>query len=308
MKAVRNWRFVIFLFIDLMAILVMPFLVIAKIDTGWVVSYTIHNLQTLDILNIMFALLYLTFSIVANCTKDKVMKVFGGINVVASLIFILIIGMYCFADLTSNSSRIMFGIMLMIFVAVDIILTILSTAVNLQATTIIQQVGNGAYANSDISSVPMPMINNVEIQDSTALKARIHQMQGGLSKSYDEAIDEIEKTGYLNGIKVGLDLNDSDDAVKIKPLSIEEARAQNIVPQEVLQPKKENNSFYETEQINTVQQFQNAKNDFLDEDPLASIYNNEDYDSISSTSLSRKDSGLAGGFKYLAKKRDDSSH
>ncbi|QBQ07407.1 hypothetical protein SGLAD_v1c02080 [Spiroplasma gladiatoris] len=300
MKKIRIWKFVISFIIMMTTILLVPFLTITYTSTGFKLGYQTSQISKLTITLIAISTIYFLLNTIANAFERKAGKIIAVIAAIIGFGLITLLSIYSFtaidtSGLARQEVKIFLSIPCITLIAIDTGLNIFYSSVDLQQTTTVVQQVVSAEINKDLGQQQMMNLSGVEIQDSTALKARIQQMQGGLSKSYDEAIEEIEKTGALNGINIGSILKDDDEPVKITPITVEEVKHNSKSLNE------ENNN----KKINDQEEY----NPFID-DPLAKLYDS-DYESLKSTSLSRSESSVAGGFKFLSKKAqrdEENSH
>ncbi|WP_339021078.1 hypothetical protein [Spiroplasma endosymbiont of Atherix ibis] len=124
-------------------------------------------------------------------------------------------------------------------------------------------------------------INTTEAKDVSELKNEILNMKSGLSKSYEEAIDEIERTGALNGLDMSELLNEdkSENENKIIPFSIDN------------QENNRNLDFKRNRQF-----VSSSDENLIIQDPLASY--SSDYENTQPSNL------LDKNYKYTSRRKD----
>ncbi|WP_041618770.1 hypothetical protein [Spiroplasma taiwanense] len=273
-------------FLPFFSILVVEDLVTISISTVFIKT------SIFTVLLMTFGFFYLISGILTNSFKNKPMKIFGSINGVIITFTIILLTMDMYMSPFSNITRIIWFFPTLAFLILDFAIEIIQISINFnflgQNTSINNSLNQSS--NNIVESVEFANVNPlVDVKDSTELKNKILNMRSGLNKPYDQAIEEIEQTGALNGLDMSNLLLKSD----------EQELESKIVPKKVLKEDiKDKNLNYE-------EAFNSKTEPFL-EDPLANL--SEDYESIHSTGLSRQDSRPE--YKYISRRsnRKDNKH
>ncbi|WP_338985362.1 hypothetical protein [Spiroplasma endosymbiont of Diplazon laetatorius] len=306
MRRVRVWRFIIMSIISICLIFVIPWLNVAQtVDQKYLISFSSEGFDIVTLLILISGIAYLGAGFMANGLKNRPGKVFGVVNAVIGFGVIILLSFHTFMKAEYIGIKMIYFMPLFSLLTVDLVLAIIHISIKpgvqqVQQVQQAQAVEGHQFSNNqnDSSSVN---INTPQTQDVSELKNKILNMKSGLSKSYEEAIDEIERTGALSG----LDMSDllKDDSEKsenrIIPYSVEEQQyyqqPQQRQPEpqyyQPNQPQQRQPEPYEPTHF-TPRREQNSNV----QDPLAN--SSSDYESIHSSSLSRKD------YKYTSRRND----
>ncbi|AHI52562.1 hypothetical protein [Spiroplasma culicicola] len=293
MRKVRIWRFLIMFLVATFCLFFVPFFAFSLNEEGQLIYiFGVENFNILTYYLIALTIVYLATGFLANGLKNKPGKVFGVFNTISAFSLIVLLSIYAFYNIgIAGESKLLTIIPTITFIAIDTVLAIVHISINLNQATVVQQVvaQPQAVVNVDNGAINL---NTVELRDATELKLKIQNMQSGLNKSYDEAIEEIEKTGALNGLEIGQIIADYDEPPKIVPYIVE--------PNYNTQPSNQPVEPQQTQTINQEPEYYRPRR----EDPLAQIENNDDYQSIHSNSVAPNDA-KAGGYKYLSRRIND---
>lgn len=285
MRKIRAWRFTLLLIISSLCLFFAPFFrMVNPNNQGFVLTYYTKEITDASWALIGITIVYLFVGLMANSIKNKPGKFFGGLNIFLSMAMIINLSFLPFENYDDQTVfRLVTVIPIVSFIIIDTVLALVHISISLAPQTIVQQTINNNTPMEEVGIVPS--MNNVGAMDSTQLKAKILQMQNGLSKSYEEAIEEIELTGELSGIDMKgiLDEKPEENSLKIEPIKIdliEETKQLDISKPEIWNNRETNQVNSEPEKF-IPRRFQ--------EDPLSglNLTRNSDYEELSETSLSR---------------------
>ncbi len=172
-----------------------------------------------------------------------------------------------------------FSMISIILIAVDFVVLTSSIYLNFDNNVVSQKISNEQFLQQETTQ-PNPNQGNLRVQNQNDedLKTKINNLKSSLIKSYDEAIEEIEKTGSLNGMDLGdVEINNQNEVPKIEPFVLTESQEVEV--------KKDTIS----------------KMEVYEDDVIWDSFKNDDYESISSTSLARKDP-LSDGYKFISRR------
>ncbi|QEH61514.1 hypothetical protein SCHIN_v1c03170 [Spiroplasma chinense] len=289
MRKLRTWRFLLMSIITCLCLFVIPFTSFSMENDKLKLIFGTDNLGPITWIIMSISLGYIGSGFLANGLKNTPGRAFGMINTLIGFSLIVVLSLYAFINMHNpTESKLASIIPTITFVSIDAVISIVHISINNRPATVtqvVQQVVGQAQVEANDGSINM---NSVQLQDANELKVKIQNMQSGLTKSYDEAIDEIEKTGYLNGLEIG-ELSFVDDNPKIVPVEIAQDYSQP-------QPKQESQREYEEPK------FYNSRR--IEDDVLANYQPDDDYESINSTALSRRDD-RNDGYKYLSRRLND---
>ncbi len=220
---------------------------------------------------------------------------FGSLNFILSLLIILlqkkntiILKWFGFLNLLAlilalafqlTFAPTFFSMVSIILIAVDFVVLTSSIYLNFDNNVVSQKVSNEQFLQQETTQ-PNPDQGNLRVQNQNDedLKTKINNLKSSLIKSYDEAIEEIEKTGSLNGMDLGdVEINNQNEVPKIEPFVLTESQEVEV--------KKDTIS----------------KREVYEDDVIWDSFKNDDYESISSTSLARKDP-LSDGYKFISRR------
>ncbi|AHB36016.1 hypothetical protein [Spiroplasma apis] len=220
---------------------------------------------------------------------------FGSLNFILSLLIILlqkkntiILKWFGFLNLLAlilalafqlTFAPTFFSMVSIILIAVDFVVLTSSIYLNFDNNVVSQKVSNEQFLQQETTQ-PNPNQGNLRVQNQNDedLKTKINNLKSSLIKSYDEAIEEIEKTGSLNGMDLGdVEINNQNEVPKIEPFVLTESQEVEV--------KKDTIS----------------KREVYEDDVIWDSFKNDDYESISSTSLARKDP-LSDGYKFISRR------
>jgi len=220
---------------------------------------------------------------------------FGSLNFILSLLIILlqkkntiILKWFGFLNLLAlilalafqlTFAPTFFSMVSIILIAVDFVVLTSSIYLNFDNNVVSQKVSNEQFLQQETTQ-PNPNQGNLRVQNQNDedLKTKINNLKSSLIKSYDEAIEEIEKTGLLNGMDLGdVEINNQNEVPKIEPFVLTESQEVEV--------KKDTIS----------------KREVYEDDVIWDSFKNDDYESISSTSLARKDP-LSDGYKFISRR------
>ncbi|ARU92124.1 hypothetical protein SCLARK_001656 [Spiroplasma clarkii] len=246
----KIWKIAIGFILTVAIVVMLPFVYISWIDSLQVVFLKEIALVPIIVWAIIgFQVLNFIFVLLSLNKNEQVKKITTIFNVSFSVLLLFLVPLVIFK---TGLTQLPIIISIVTLLGGDLGVTV--SAAVIKAKVINNQVYNTANAvvNSPVSDIAMGSATS----DPTELRTRIQNMQSGLSKSFEEAIDEIEKTGTLSGIKIGKITDDDIDNNKIVPVSLAE-----------IEKKPEALGQVETN---------------------GGLVNNLDYESIHETSLSRK--------------------
>ncbi|AOG60130.1 hypothetical protein SHELI_v1c01750 [Spiroplasma helicoides] len=300
MDKLKIWKFFMALAVTGLCILNCIFAFYVFYDgSGYYFKFNSDNILVINIIIFTASILYLFTTILHLSLKNSASKAFGVINLIISVVIIAALPITLLPNnILGEASwyKVVFVIPAIALICSDSILTVLKLTGKLNPVIQqnITQVVSNAASQPDIMGDNIGMnvpLSNIELKDATELKMKIQMMQSGLSKSYDEAIEEIEKTGQLNGMELKGILDDLEDETP------------TIIPYSYEQVNKSNAS------NNVNKQSRANGNEINFEDPLAELQggsNSMDYESINSTSLSgEKDNLNTSAYKYLSRRVKD---
>lgn len=270
--AYKLWKLIITILITVGVGILLPFLNLIPDLDGNSISSTFSASNTSKLLWTVFALqlfncLLAAVSLVENKTYKTIGWVLNTMLTIAIIIFASIL------TITEVAGKFPLIIMALVLLGTDCATTVVANTIKVAAPTQV----------SVTSTVPSPELGSgIALKDSTELRSRIQNMQSGLNKSFEEAVDEIEKTGSLSGIKIGsLNFDSRDEQNKIVPLTLEEIRQNEV-----------------KEQVKNAPQAQATTNQQANYFVPSRNRNDQDYESIHETALSRK---AAPDQSYLSK-------
>ncbi|AGR41874.1 hypothetical protein [Spiroplasma diminutum] len=316
MRRIRYWRFIIMSIISVFLIFVIPWI---SIIDGPKVIFSSSNFNTISLLILISGIVYLSAGFLANGLKNKPGKIFGVVNAVIGFWIIILLSINTFIDSIGIHYKLIYFMPIFSLLTVDLVLAIIHISIKpVQVQQKTAQVQQQTAQPEDSDDGAIVNINSTPTQDVSELKNKIMNMKSGLSKSYEEAIDEIERTGALNGLDMSSLLKDEGDINenKIIPYSIEDN--QQFEQQSNQQFEQQNNQQFQQQNNQQIeqqnyQQFEEQNNQHQEyyprrkdsshlQDPLAN--SSSDYESIHSSSLSRKD------YKFKSRRIDidDNKH
>ncbi|QHX36418.1 hypothetical protein [Spiroplasma sp. BIUS-1] len=309
MRRVRVWRFIIMSIISICLIFVIPWLTVTNDVNGYKIGFSASAFTTTAMLILISGIAYLGAGFLANGLKNKPGKVFGVVNAVMGFGIIVLLSIHTFIGGVNIAFKMTYFMPLFSLLTVDLVLAIIHISIkpgaqqnqNVQQAQAVQghQFATNEDSNSNVN------ISTPQTQDVTELKNKILNMKSGLSKSYEEAIDEIERTGALSGLDMSELLKEDEQADKNKiiPYSVEDQMhyqqpqqpVQVQQPQQYQQPQQPQQPVqqepYEPKHYTPRREYGSNV-----QDPLAN--SSSDYESIHSSSLSRKD------YKYTSRRND----
>lgn len=300
MKKIKAWRIFIFLITAVSLIFVIPWIEISQKSEKYFVSFSFDGLTALTITILVIGICYLLISFLATFLRNKAGKVFGVFNVLIGFLIVVILSVHTFASTNKIfvvSIRLSYFMSLFCLLVVDIVLSIINISINPISQQ--AQITQNLQSEQSLSEVVNTEINNIETQDVSELKNKILNIKSGLSKSYEEAIEEIERTGALSGLDMSelLKEDEKEEKNKIIPFSLNE---------DLVRQSQDNEQFFIQESHLTLNEQKNylQKNESNTnfQDPLAT--SSSDYESIRSSNLARKQ------YKYTSRRKDidDNKH
>ncbi|WP_342275559.1 hypothetical protein [Spiroplasma endosymbiont of Cantharis lateralis] len=298
MKKIKIWKIIIMLLISVSLILILPWITV-DLNNKIIFSFKDLNINRIGLL--FSGLAYFGISLFSSLGKNKVEKVFGVFDIIISFWVIIILSIHTFLYLNAEIQiKMTYFMPLLSLLIVDLIITIINISINPE---------NFAAKNNNqkLDSVAKKMNDQSyqsqdSLKDVSDLKNKILNMKSGLNKSYEEAIEEIERTGALSGMDMSSLITEEEPKNnKIIPYSIEENQLilndieQEIKPEEIKKNLANESVKYEDDELELPLNL---------EDPIANSNEDEDYDNINSSNFD------TGEFKYMSRRTntDENKH
>ncbi|WP_342258574.1 hypothetical protein [Spiroplasma endosymbiont of Dioctria linearis] len=297
MKKIKVWKIIIMLLISVSLILILPWITV-DLNNKIIFSFKDLNINRIGLL--FSGLAYFGISLFSSLGKNKVEKVFGVFDIIISFWVIIILSIHTFLYLNAEIQiKMTYFMPLLSLLIVDLIITIINISINPEnfvaknnnqkLDSVAKKIDDQSYQSQD------------SLKDVSDLKNKILNMKSGLNKSYEEAIEEIERTGALSGMDMSsLIAEEEPKDNKIIPYSIEENQLilndieQEIKPEEIKKNLANESVKYDDELELPLN---------LD-DPIANSNEDEDYDNVNSSNFD------TGEFKYMSRRTntDENKH
>ncbi|WP_339029668.1 hypothetical protein [Spiroplasma endosymbiont of Cantharis nigra] len=297
MKKIKIWKIIIMLLISMSLILILPWITV-DLNNKIIFSFKDLNINRIGLL--LSGLAYFGISLFSSLGKNKVEKVFGVFDIIISFWVIIILSIHTFLYLNAEIQiKMTYFMPLLSLLTVDLIITIINISINPEnfsaknnaqkLDSVSQKINDQSYQSQD------------SLKDVSDLKNKILNMKSGLNKSYEEAIEEIERTGALSGMDMSSLITEEEPKNnKIIPYSIEENQLilndieQEIKPEEI-KKNLANESIKDDDELELPLNL---------EDPIANSNEDKDYDNINSSNFD------TGEFKYMSRRTntDENKH
>ncbi|AUB31231.1 hypothetical protein [Spiroplasma floricola] len=276
MKKIRIWRIIITSIVSISLIAIIPWITVHITDEKLSsVTFSLKNTYLINWVILASGVFYFIITLLSNVLRNNTAKIFSVFSTILSFIIILILSLYYYLIIS-------YTMPLFCLLSIDSVLSIIS--VSIKPATAEQKVQTAVQSQQQVqdnSRENSPNINTTEAKDVSELKNKILSMKSGLNKSYEEAVNEIEMTGALNGLDMSELLNESqdEDQNKIIPFSIGEQK-NNI-----------NSDFNRNKEL-----VSSADENLIIQDPLANF--SSDYEDTQPSNL------LDKNYKYTSRRKD----